>query len=144
MGKELTYELLEPCATGYGAIKCLKCGMVSHNHNDVFNRYCGCCHTFHTMENGEVCDFCNGQPVTHSFFYSGFIHQGVLFEPGEWGLCPICVELAAEGDVLGLAERVIQIHLRDGHNPKAVELATLPETYQALFAHKTTSVRRIE
>jgi hypothetical protein len=28
-------------------IVCPKCGMVSHNPNDVENRYCGACHAFH-------------------------------------------------------------------------------------------------
>lgn len=28
-------------------IVCPKCGMVSHNPNDVENRYCGNCHAFH-------------------------------------------------------------------------------------------------
>lgn len=28
-------------------IVCPKCGMVSHNPNDVLNRYCGACHAFH-------------------------------------------------------------------------------------------------
>ncbi len=28
------------------AIFCLKCGMVSHNPNDVDQRYCGNCHEF--------------------------------------------------------------------------------------------------
>ena len=37
------YELL---AHG-GAIKCLRCGMVSHNPNDVAQLYCGNCHRFH-------------------------------------------------------------------------------------------------
>jgi hypothetical protein len=28
-------------------IICPKCGMVSHNPNDVRERYCGACHAFH-------------------------------------------------------------------------------------------------
>jgi hypothetical protein len=28
-------------------IVCPKCGMVSHNPNDVRERYCGNCHAFH-------------------------------------------------------------------------------------------------
>lgn len=28
-------------------IVCPKCGMVSHNPNDVRERYCGACHVFH-------------------------------------------------------------------------------------------------
>ncbi len=38
-----THELL---AHG-GAIKCLRCGMVSHNLNDVAQLYCANCHRFH-------------------------------------------------------------------------------------------------
>ena len=40
----MTYEILD----GGRAIKCLKCGMVSHNPNDVEKRYCGMCHNFHS------------------------------------------------------------------------------------------------
>ena len=29
------------------AIKCLCCGLTSHNPNDVAQRYCGFCHAFH-------------------------------------------------------------------------------------------------
>jgi hypothetical protein len=28
-------------------ILCLRCGWVSHNQNDVANKYCGHCHVFH-------------------------------------------------------------------------------------------------
>jgi hypothetical protein len=37
------YELLDEGR----AIKCYVCGMVSHNPNDVAQRYCGNCHRFH-------------------------------------------------------------------------------------------------
>lgn len=29
------------------AIECLRCGMVSHNPNDIDQKYCGNCHKFH-------------------------------------------------------------------------------------------------
>lgn len=29
------------------AIKCLLCNRISHNPNDIRQRYCGNCHTFH-------------------------------------------------------------------------------------------------
>jgi len=29
------------------SITCHKCGLTSHNYNDVVNLYCGRCHTFH-------------------------------------------------------------------------------------------------
>ena len=29
------------------AIRCLICGMVSYNNNDVREKYCGNCHQFH-------------------------------------------------------------------------------------------------
>lgn len=32
------------------AIKCLHCGMTSHNPNDVAFRYCGNCHRFHDAQ----------------------------------------------------------------------------------------------
>jgi len=38
-----SYEILDEGR----AIKCLICGMVSHNPNDVAQRYCGKCHRFH-------------------------------------------------------------------------------------------------
>ena len=37
------YELLDEGR----AIKCLSCGLISHNPNDVANLYCGKCHRFH-------------------------------------------------------------------------------------------------
>lgn len=30
------------------SITCLKCGMTSHNPNDIKNMYCGNCHKFHS------------------------------------------------------------------------------------------------
>lgn len=29
------------------AIQCIKCGMISYNPNDIYQRYCGKCHEFH-------------------------------------------------------------------------------------------------
>lgn len=40
---ERTYEIVD---NGLG-IKCLACGMISYNSNDVANLYCGNCHKFH-------------------------------------------------------------------------------------------------
>ena len=40
-----TYRLLEE--GGHLAIKCLRCGLVSHNQGDVDHLYCGHCHEFH-------------------------------------------------------------------------------------------------
>lgn len=35
-------------------ITCLCCGMTSHNVNDITNRWCGYCETYHTDErNGQ-------------------------------------------------------------------------------------------
>ncbi len=42
----MTYEILQFDGRG-DAIKCLICGMVSYNPNDVEHRYCGNCHRFH-------------------------------------------------------------------------------------------------
>ena len=44
---------------GQPYIVCPKCGMVSHNPNDVRERYCGNCHAFHedfarTMSDDEL------------------------------------------------------------------------------------------
>jgi ribosomal protein S27AE len=36
------------------AITCLKCGMTSHNPNDVAHRYCGRCHIYHFYEAEET------------------------------------------------------------------------------------------
>jgi hypothetical protein len=41
-----TYELVAGEGGAVG-IKCLRCGLVSWNVNDVANRYCGRCHRFH-------------------------------------------------------------------------------------------------
>jgi hypothetical protein len=38
-----TYLLVEDGA----AIRCLRCGLVSHNATDVARRYCGGCHLYH-------------------------------------------------------------------------------------------------
>jgi hypothetical protein len=32
------------------AIQCLRCGLTSHNPNDVRELYCGACHAFHTPQ----------------------------------------------------------------------------------------------
>jgi hypothetical protein len=42
-----TYEIIE--VDGHEAIKCLLCGAVSHNANDVAKLYCGNCHRFHDL-----------------------------------------------------------------------------------------------
>jgi len=42
-----TYELSPYSGQEGLAIKCLRCGMVSHNLNDVAQLYCGNCHRFH-------------------------------------------------------------------------------------------------
>ncbi len=34
----------------YLAIKCLICGFVSYNPNDIEHRYCGNCHFFHLQD----------------------------------------------------------------------------------------------
>lgn len=39
-----TYVLLEESK----AIACLKCGMISHNPQDIAHKYCNHCHIFHT------------------------------------------------------------------------------------------------
>src|SRR5882672_2189579 len=36
------------------AIVCLRCGLVSHNREDVRNRYCVRCHVFHDDNEAEV------------------------------------------------------------------------------------------
>jgi hypothetical protein len=39
----MTYEILN-----HGkAIKCLRCNRISHNPNDIRERYCANCHVFH-------------------------------------------------------------------------------------------------
>ena len=40
-----TYEILH----NGQAIKCLFCGLISYNLNDINNRYCGHCHKFHEV-----------------------------------------------------------------------------------------------
>lgn len=43
----LTYRLIGDTSQPPAAIQCLVCGRVSHNPNDVAERYCGYCHVFH-------------------------------------------------------------------------------------------------
>lgn len=40
-----TFEIIP----GQPGIKCLTCGMVSYNTNDIKYRYCGNCQRFHTL-----------------------------------------------------------------------------------------------
>ena len=49
----MTYQLVE----NGRAIKCLECGMTSHNANDVRELYCGNCRKWH--EELERCRFCD-------------------------------------------------------------------------------------
>jgi len=44
----MTYELIT--SDGRSAIKCLRCGLTSHNSNDVEQLFCGNCHRWHTEE----------------------------------------------------------------------------------------------
>ena len=39
-----TYRIVE----NGKAIQCLRCQMISHNLNDVSQKYCGHCHLFHS------------------------------------------------------------------------------------------------
>jgi Zn finger protein HypA/HybF involved in hydrogenase expression len=50
-----TYEI----EYGPPRIKCLVCGMVSHNPNDIAYLYCGNCHAYHTILLDK-----NGKPKT--------------------------------------------------------------------------------
>jgi hypothetical protein len=45
---EPTYELLDAGR----AIRCRRCGLTSHNPNDVELRYCGHCKLFHVPQDG--------------------------------------------------------------------------------------------
>ena len=42
-----TYEIIT--VLDNDGIKCLKCGMISFNKNDVDFKYCGNCHRFHDL-----------------------------------------------------------------------------------------------
>jgi len=51
-----TYEIIPSnpvsgvfCTMRPEAIKCLVCGMVSYNKNDIEQKYCGNCHQFHDI-----------------------------------------------------------------------------------------------
>lgn len=44
-----TYALSRSEQSGQDQIMCLHCGRVSHNSNDVANKYCGHCHIFHEI-----------------------------------------------------------------------------------------------
>ncbi len=41
----MTYHLVK--TNGHLGIKCLLCGLVSYNLNDIRQRYCAACHRFH-------------------------------------------------------------------------------------------------
>jgi len=41
------YSISKSEKSGLNRIMCLTCGRVSHNPNDVANKYCGHCHIFH-------------------------------------------------------------------------------------------------
>ncbi len=45
----MTYQLVRTVSNGrsYLGIKCLLCGLVSYNLNDIRQRYCAACHRFH-------------------------------------------------------------------------------------------------
>jgi hypothetical protein len=43
----LTYRLIGDALQSPRAIQCLVCGRVSHNPNDVAEKYCGYCRVFH-------------------------------------------------------------------------------------------------
>lgn len=43
--KRPTFELIDK---PYAGIRCLRCGMLSYNRQDIEQRYCGSCHRFHT------------------------------------------------------------------------------------------------
>lgn len=43
---EPTYQIVT--RGGVQGFKCLVCQRISFNVNDILNRYCGCCHRFHT------------------------------------------------------------------------------------------------
>jgi hypothetical protein len=41
-------------ADGHGWIRCLDCGLVSFNANDIEQKYCGNCHRFLAITNGDM------------------------------------------------------------------------------------------
>jgi len=42
-----TFEIVK--IGGQKGIRCLICGMISYNENDIKNEYCGNCHQFHNI-----------------------------------------------------------------------------------------------
>lgn len=60
-----TYELVKNGVIA--GIRCLDCGLVSFNENDVVNAYCGNCHEFHVVKASSRIirrpHICNNAPV---------------------------------------------------------------------------------
>lgn len=58
--KEATYELKPTfdiiSKNDQPAIKCLMCGMISYNYNDILYKYCGKCDVFHETLFYQVVD----------------------------------------------------------------------------------------
>jgi len=42
-----TFEIVK--VGGHRGIRCLICGRISYNENDIENEYCGNCHQFHNV-----------------------------------------------------------------------------------------------
>ena len=82
-----SYEILEDGK----AIKCYRCGMVSHNINDVEQLYCGHCHQFHAVERQIApapCSWCGVNIETAI----GVGHNRMM-SPGNIVMCAACGDL---------------------------------------------------
>lgn len=90
-------EIRKTYTLGESSITCLRCGMTSHNPNDVRYRYCGNCNEFHA---GARCDFCMAPEVELVETYKAkakiIAHGNIprpnvdLVDDGEWMACADC------------------------------------------------------
>lgn len=59
-----TYEIAEDL----NSIRCLVCGLTSHNPNDVMEKYCGFCHVFHEDDFLNNLEFLKSQGEFYELF----------------------------------------------------------------------------
>jgi ribosomal protein L37E len=116
----MTYELiLNPDGTLVTAIKCLRCGLVSHHPRDMEELYCGHCHQFHVREaepgakqlsDRMICLYCQ-EPVDDDELEHMRMHKACMFRSVAGSVahierrCGCYVPGSAEGDPPGMTLR---------------------------------------
>lgn len=97
------------------SITCLRCGLTSHNRNDVRARYCDNCKEFHYQSR---CDFCLAPDVDLPYSYRS--QMGVVIVQGNYprpnttidmddlySACEACHALIVSNRLTELLERVV-------------------------------------